>query len=124
ALGRIESGVAVGVDTTSDAPLAVNDDLRKTLIKLSAAKPTVDRLKLLGDLRPQRLVPEQPQNSEPRTGLSMGEHAAISAREMGGTREAQDELAATSYRNLAASYDTGFQDELVSPFLGMAGDNN
>ncbi|HJC28322.1 MAG TPA: acetyl-CoA C-acetyltransferase [Candidatus Dietzia intestinipullorum] len=124
ALGRIESGVAGGVDTTSDAPLAVNDDLRKTLIKLSAAKTTVDRLKLLGDIRPQGLVPEQPQNSEPRTGLSMGEHAAITAREMGVTREDQDELAATSHRNLAASYDSGFQDDLVTPFLGMARDNN
>src|SRR5699024_6161125 len=124
ALGRIESGVAGGVDTTSDAPLAVNDDLRKTLIKLSAAKTTVDRLKLLGDIRPQGLVPEQPQNSEPRTGLSMGEHAAITAREMGVTREYQDELAATSHRNLAASYASGFQDDLVTPFLGMARDNN
>src|SRR5437763_2300330 len=28
ALGQIESGIAGGVDTTSDAPLAVNEDLR------------------------------------------------------------------------------------------------
>lgn len=124
ALGRVEAGIAGGVDTTSDAPLAVNDDLRKTLIKVSAAKSTVDRLKLLGEIRPQGLVPEQPQNSEPRTGLSMGEHAAITAREMGVTREDQDELAAASHQNLAASYDSGFQDDLVTPFLGVARDNN
>lgn len=124
ALGRIEAGIAGGVDTTSDVPLAVNDDLRKILIKVSAAKTTVDRLKLLGDIRPQGLVPEQPQNSEPRTGLSMGEHAAITAREMGVTREDQDELAAASHNNLAASYETGFQDDLVTPFLGVARDDN
>lgn len=124
ALGRIDVGIAGGVDTTSDAPLAVNDDLRKILIKLTAAKTTVDRLKLLGDIRPQSLVPEQPQNSEPRTGLSMGEHAAITAREMGVTREDQDELAATSHQNLAASYESGFQDDLVTPFLGVPRDDN
>src|SRR5699024_10896517 len=65
-----------------------------------------------------------PQNSEPRTGLSMGAHAAITAREMGVTREDQDELAATRHRNLAAPYDSGFQDDLVTPSLGMARDNN
>ena len=124
ALGRIESGVAGGTDTTSDAPLAVNDDLRKTLIKLTAAKSNLDRLKLLGEIRPQSLVPEQPQNAEPRTGLSMGEHAAITAREFGVSRADQDALAAASHRNLAASYESGFQDDLVTPYLGVARDDN
>ncbi|MFJ5871763.1 acetyl-CoA C-acetyltransferase [Dietzia maris] len=124
ALGRIESGIAGGTDTTSDAPLSVNDDLRKTLIKVSSAKSTVDRLKLLGEIRPQGLVPEQPQNAEPRTGLSMGEHAAITAREMGVTRADQDALAVASHHNLAASYDSGFQDDLVTPYLGVARDDN
>ena len=124
ALGRIESGIAGGTDTTSDAPLSVNDDLRKTLIKVSSAKSTVDRLKLLGEIRPQGLVPEQPQNAEPRTGLSMGEHAAITAREMGVTRADQDALAVASHHNLAASYESGFQDDLVTPYLGVARDDN
>ena len=123
-LGRIEAGIAGGVDTTSDAPLAVGDDLRKTLIKVAAAKTTLDRVKLLGDIRPQDFVPEQPRNSEPRTGLSMGEHAAVTAREMGITRQAQDELAARSHQNLAAAYERGFNDDLVTPFLGLAKDDN
>ena len=95
ALGQIESGVAGGVDTTSDAPIAVNEDLREVLLD---AQPGQDRsaarLKALGGLRPGQLVPAIPQNSEPRTGLSMGEHQAITTREWGITREAQDELAA------------------------------
>jgi len=52
ALGRIENGIACGADTTSDAPLAVNDTLRKTLIRLSNAKSTADQLKLVGSIRP------------------------------------------------------------------------
>lgn len=124
ALGRIENGIACGADTTSDAPLAVNDTLRKTLIRLSTAKSAKDQLKLVGSIRPNQLAPEQPQNGEPRTGLSMGEHAAITAREMEITREAQDELAATSHQNLAKAYDEGFFNDLMTPFLGINRDTN
>ncbi len=124
ALGRIENGIACGADTTSDAPLAVNDTLRKTLIRLSNAKSTADQLKLVGSIRPSQLAPEQPQNGEPRTGLSMGEHAAITAREMEISREAQDELAATSHQNLAKAYDEGFFNDLMTPFLGVQRDTN
>ena len=124
ALGRIESGIACGADTTSDAPLAINDRLRKTLIRLSNAKSAKDQLKLVGSIRPNQLAPEQPQNGEPRTGLSMGEHAAITAREMEITREAQDELAAASHQNLAKAYEEGFFDDLITPYLGVNRDTN
>ncbi|WP_165164173.1 acetyl-CoA C-acetyltransferase [Corynebacterium qintianiae] len=124
AMGRIDAGIGCGTDTTSDAPLAVNDTLRKTLIKASNAKKPMDQVKLLGSIRPSQLAPEQPQNGEPRTGLSMGEHAAITAREMEISREAQDELAVASHHNLAKAYDSGFFNDLVTPFLGVQRDTN
>ena len=124
ALGQIESGIAGGVDTTSDAPIAVNEDLREVLLDLNRAQSLGARLKALGGLRPGQLVPAIPQNSEPRTGLSMGEHQAITTREWGITREAQDELAAASHQHLAAAYDRGFFDDLVTPFLGLTRDQN
>jgi len=124
ALGRIDSGIAGGTDTTSDAPLAVNDELRKTLIKVNNARTTADRLKLLGSVRPSQFAPEQPQNGEPRTGLSMGDHAAITARELGISREDQDQLAVESHRKLAAAYEEGFFDDLVTPYLGVQRDTN
>ncbi|HEX8857063.1 MAG TPA: acetyl-CoA C-acetyltransferase [Thermoleophilaceae bacterium] len=124
ALGQIESGIAGGVDTTSDAPIAVNDDLREVLLDFNREKSATGRLKLLGRIRPGQLVPEIPRNAEPRTGLSMGEHQAITTREWGITREAQDELAAASHRNLAAAYDRGFFDDLVTPYLGLDRDQN
>jgi acetyl-CoA C-acetyltransferase len=123
-LGQIESGVAGGVDTASDAPIAVNEDLRRILVALNGARSASARLKLLGKLRPGQIVPEIPQNSEPRTGLSMGEHAAITAKEWGVSREAQDELAAASHRHLAVAYDRGFFDDLVTPYLGLTRDDN
>jgi len=124
ALGQIDSGVAGGVDTTSDAPLGVNEDLRRLLIRLNNAKSVPARLRLLTRLRPSHVVPDIPRNAEPRTGLSMGDHAAITAKEWGVTREAQDELAAASHQKLAAAYDRGFFDDLVTPFLGRTRDQN
>ncbi|WP_336033385.1 acetyl-CoA C-acetyltransferase [Geodermatophilus sp. FMUSA9-8] len=124
ALGQIESGIAGGVDTTSDAPLAVGDDLRRALIALNNAKTLGQRLKALGRIRPGSLVPEIPRNAEPRTGLAMGEHQAITAREWEIGREEQDELTVRSHRNLAAAYERGFLDDLVTPYLGLTRDQN
>ncbi|WP_186628581.1 acetyl-CoA C-acetyltransferase [Rhodococcus sp. BP22] len=124
AAGRIDSGIGGGVDTTSDAPIAVGDDLREFLLSLNRAKSATDRLKLLGNVRPSMLGIEIPRNGEPRTGMSMGDHAAITAKEFGIRREDQDELAAASHQNMAAAYDRGFFDDLVTPFLGLTRDDN
>ncbi|WP_007025299.1 acetyl-CoA C-acetyltransferase [Saccharomonospora iraqiensis] len=124
ALGQLDSAIAGGVDTTSDAPLAVNDSLRKLLVRFNAAKSTGERAKLLGKLRPGHLVPEIPRNAEPRTGLSMGEHAARTAKAWEVGRTEQDELTATSHQRLAAAYDRGFFDDLVTPYLGLTRDQN
>jgi acetyl-CoA C-acetyltransferase len=124
ALGQVDAGIAGGVDTTSDAPIAINEDLREILLELNRAKSNTARLRAAAKLRPTQIVPEIPRNSEPRTGLSMGEHAAIMAQEWGIGREEQDELAVRSHRNLAAAYDRGFEDDLVMPFLGLERDQN
>ncbi len=124
ALGQIDAGIAGGVDTTSDAPLVINERLRAILLEAYRTKSNVDRAKALAKLRPQHVVPEIPRNAEPRTGLSMGEHTAIMARAWGIGREEQDELAARSHRNLAAAYDGGFEDDLVVPYLGLERDQN
>ncbi|MBY6436589.1 acetyl-CoA C-acetyltransferase [Rhodococcus kroppenstedtii] len=124
AAGRIESGIGSGVDTTSDAPIGVNNELREFLLSLNRAKSTTDRLKLLANVRPSMLGIEIPRNGEPRTGKSMGEHAAETAKEFGIRREDQDALAAASHRNMAAAYDSGFFDDLITPYLGLTRDDN
>jgi acetyl-CoA C-acetyltransferase len=124
ALGVIDSGIAGGTDTTSDAPVAISDKLRKKLMKVNAARDTGSRLKALGAIRPGDIGLEIPQNGEPRTGLSMGEHAALTALEWQVGREEQDELAAASHQKLAAAYERGFLDDQVTPFRGLDRDNN
>ena len=124
ALGQIEAGIAGGFDTTSDAPIAINEHLREVLLEANRATSNAQRLRALAKIRPQYIVPEIPRNAEPRTGLSMGEHQAITTKEWGITREEQDEIALKSHHNLAAAYDSGFQDDLVIPFVGLERDHN
>jgi acetyl-CoA C-acetyltransferase len=124
ATGQIDWGIAGGVDTTSDAPIGVNEDLRHVLLEANRTKTVAGRVKLLGHLRPHHLVPEIPRNAEPRTGLSMGEHQALTTERMGITREAQDELTVSSHQALAAAYERGFFDDLVIPYLGLERDQN
>ncbi len=124
ALGKIESGIAGGADTTSDAPIAVNESLRRILLEANRAKSLQGRLAALARVRPGHLVPALPQNAEPRTGLSMGESAALTAVEWEVSREAQDELTVQSHQRLAAAYDRGFFAHLVTPYQGLERDQN
>ncbi|SDQ37564.1 acetyl-CoA C-acetyltransferase [Quadrisphaera sp. DSM 44207] len=124
ALGQVESGIAGGVDSASDAPVALGDDLRRALLALRSARTPAQRLRVLARLRPGQLALEAPRNSEPRTGMSMGEHAAVTAARWGTTRSAQDELALASHRNLAAAYERGFFDDLLTPHLGLTRDDS
>ncbi len=123
-LGQLESGIAGGVDSASDAPIVVSDRLRAALLAASRAKSTGARLAALAKVRPKDLAPVAPRTDEPRTGLSMGEHQAITTAHWGITREAQDELALASHRNLAAAWDAGFFDDLVTAFAGVTRDGN
>jgi acetyl-CoA C-acetyltransferase len=124
ALGQIEHGIAGGVDTTSDAPIEVNEDLRRLLLDLNRARSAPARLRLLGRLRPGQVVPRIPRNEEPRTGLSMGEHQALSTKRWDIGRPEQDEIALRSHERLAAAYERGFFDDLLTPFLGQERDQN
>ncbi|MEU8700503.1 acetyl-CoA C-acetyltransferase [Streptomyces sp. NPDC048680] len=123
-LGAIDSAVAGGADTTSDAPLGVNDELRRLLLSARRAKSAGGRVKAFTGVRPRHLVPDIPRNAEPRTGLSMGDHAAVTARQWDIARADQDLLAATSHQRLAAAYERGFLDDLVVPYLGLDRDQN
>jgi acetyl-CoA C-acetyltransferase len=124
ALGQSDVAIAGGVDTASDAPIALNDNLRSKLLDVNRGRSPQEKLKALSRIRPKDIVPEIPRNAEPRTGKSMGEHCALTTLEWGVTREEQDELAYRSHQNLAAAYERGFLDDLVTPYLGLERDQN
>ena len=124
ALGQIEVGIAGGTDTTSDAPIGVSEGLRKILLAANRAKTNKDRLLAFKGMKLAYLAPNPPSNSESRTGLSMGGHCELMAKEWKIRREDQDLLAAQSHQKLAKAYDEGFCSDLVSEFKGVKRDTN
>jgi acetyl-CoA C-acetyltransferase len=125
ALGQIEVGIAGGVDTTSDAPIGVNERMRKILLEANRGKTPGQRVGALAKLRPGMFFkPLLPRNGEPRTGLSMGEHCELMAKRWAIPREAQDLLAYESHHKLADAYSRGFLNDLMTPYRGLARDNN
>jgi acetyl-CoA C-acetyltransferase len=95
------------------------------MLELNRARSLGARVRAATRLNPVKAFqPDVPRNAEPRTGLSMGDHAAITAREWGIDRAAQDELALVSHQRLAAAYDRGFFDDLLTPYLGLPRDQN
>ena len=124
ALGQIDCGIAGGVDTTSDAPIGVNEGLRKILLDLNRAKTAGQRAALIAKIRPRHLVPNLPGVAEPRTKMSMGDHCEVMAKQWQIAREDQDQLAFESHDKAAKAWNDGFYDDLVVPYSGAERDNN
>lgn len=121
-LGQMDVAIAGGVDSASDAPLVTSEGMRKAMLALSRARTLPDKLAALARIRPADLAPVPPAVVEPRTGLSMGESQALTTAKWGVTRDEQDDLALASHRNLAAAWDEGFFDDLVTPYLKVSRD--
>jgi acetyl-CoA C-acetyltransferase len=124
AAGEIDSAIVVGSDTTSDAPIVVSKKLAQRLTKASLQKSTMDKLKVFKGFSPGELAPQAPSVSEPRTGLSMGEHCELMAQVWDISRAEQDAFALESHRKASEAYRSGYMDDLVVPFAGVYRDNN
>lgn len=124
ALGQMDSGIAGGVDSISDAPIVYPDDYRAILLDAYRARSLSQRIMPWLRLRPKHFKPEFPGVSEPRTGLSMGQSMEITAKEWDISREHQDQLALSSHVKAGAAYDAGWYEDLVVPFMDCEEDNN
>jgi len=124
ATGEIESGIACGSDTVSDSPIVFGTKFQHRLVGLNRARTPGEKLAAFAGFSMGELTPVAPSTQEPRTGLSMGEHCELMAKQWGITRAEQDELALASHLNAAKAYEQGFHDDLVVPFAGVLKDNN
>ncbi len=124
AIGQIECGIACGSDTTSDPPIVFSKRFSGRLVKAQQARSVGQRLAAFKGMSLRELAPQPPSVSEPRTGLSMGQHCELMAQHWGITREDQDQLALESHRKAAAAYASGYMDDLVVPCAGVFRDNN
>jgi len=94
------------------------------LLELNRAKTLKQKAAAAAKLRSKELAAVAPGTAEPRTGLSMGEHQALTTAAWNISRAEQDELALASHRNLASAYERGFFDDLLTPYRGLAKDGN
>lgn len=124
ALGQIEVGIAGGVDSTSNVPLVLSEKLRKILLAANREKSLGGKISQFLKIRPKDLSPKAPMNLEVRTGLSMGGHTEITAKQYNISREAQDALALDSHLKMAKAYDEKFFEGMITPYLGLERDNN
>ncbi|MBU1212057.1 MAG: acetyl-CoA C-acetyltransferase [Alphaproteobacteria bacterium] len=124
AAGQIESGIAVGSDTTSDAPIVFTKKFAQRLMETNKKKTTLDKVKVLAGTKPGELAPQPPATNEPRTGLSMGQHCELMAKEWQVPRVEQDQLAYESHKKATEAYASGYMDDLIVPCAGVFRDNN
>jgi acetyl-CoA C-acetyltransferase len=124
AAGEIDCGIAGGVDSASDIPLTYGPELQKIALSSARGRSFLEKTQPWLNVRPGHLKPSAPGIAEPRTGLSMGQHAEETAKEWRIGRAEQDELALASHRNAAAAWKAGFFEDLVVPFNDLRHDNN
>jgi acetyl-CoA C-acetyltransferase len=125
ATGQIDVAIAIGADTVSDPPIELKRSFAKRLAKVSTEKSVAKKAtSLVSGFSLGDLSVTPPANAEPRTGLSMGQHCELMAKQWHIARSEQDQLAFRSHKRAATAYDSGFLDDLVVPTAGVFRDNN
>ena len=124
ALGQIDSGLAGGADSISDAPITYPRSYQQLLLASARGRNLSQRLGPWLKLRPKHFKPVLPAVVEPRTGLSMGQSTELMAKKWQISRADQDQLAYESHQKAAAAWREGFYDDLVVEYLGLKADNN
>ncbi len=119
--GRIRSGLAGGVETMSQPALLFSKKATQFFLKLAAAKTLKDKLFVLSSFKVSFLSPEAPSPKEPSTGLTMGQHCEIMAKEFNISRERQDEIAFLSHQNAAKA--KKILEEEIFPIDDVKSDN-
>lgn len=119
ALGRSEVGIAGGVESLSNPPILFGREASGHFIEAARARDPKQKLKALFKLRMRHFYPESLSVREPATGLSMGEHAEISAKEWQVGREEQDAIALRSHQNAAAAIRDGRLAREIVPLNGI-----
>lgn len=96
--------------------LGLSPGLSRSLRRAGQAGSPLRALGSLAELRPRDLKLHLPTASERTTGMTMGEHAEIMAREWDVARSDQDRLALDSHRKAVQAVEKGFfRDLLVGP---------
>jgi acetyl-CoA C-acetyltransferase len=124
ALGQIDSGIAAGVDSSSNVPLVLSENLRTILLAVDRSKTFSEKLKQFSKIKFRDLKPADARIDEPKTGLSMGGHTEITAKYYKISREEQDAYVLESHHKMVKAYERGFFKDMITPYAGLEKDNN
>ena len=125
ALGQIDAGIAGGVDSASDAPIAVSEGLRRTLLAANRARSAGERAKAFAGLRPGHLLPAIPAERRAAHGSVDGRAHGPDGRSSGAsparprTSSRQPATSTSPPPTSAASSTTSSR-----PYLGVTRDTN
>lgn len=121
--GRISSGLAGGVESMSRPTLTLKRKAEDFYLKLARSRGLGQSLGVASAFRPSFIFPVPPSPKEPSTGLTMGEHCELMAKEFGIERKEQDELALRSHLSAARAEEEGnFSGERLE-IAGVKADN-
>lgn len=115
--GVMKTAVAGGVESTSDAPVRISDNLKSTLVKSQRVKGAKGWWSLLKQFKFKSLVPVPPAIAEFSTGQTMGQDADRLAARFGVSRLEQDEFALRSHQMATQAWEDGKFDSEVVPVL-------
>jgi len=121
-LGRIEVGIAAGVESMSNTAILVSPTLAHALRDSQAERSTTGKLTSFAQVRPKDLLPSTPGVAEPSTGLSMGEHCEIMVKTWQIGRQEQDGLALRSHQRAHAATEDGRLTAEIVPLQGVSRD--
>jgi len=105
--GHADAGIAGGTESMSNPPLLFGKKISRLLLDAASAKSMAARLAKFAQIRPWHFKPSAPAIAEPSTGLTMGEHCEIMAKEWKISRAEQDEIAFRSHKNAHAATEDG-----------------
>jgi acetyl-CoA acetyltransferase family protein len=117
--GRAEIGIAGGVESMSTVPVLFGREASRIFLAAGMAKGTAEKIKILLRLRPRHFKPVPLSFKEPSTGLTMGQHAELTAKEWKIGRAEQDEIALRSHQRAAAATADGRLTAEIYPVAGV-----
>jgi acetyl-CoA acetyltransferase family protein len=122
-VGRVKVGIAAGSESMSRPTLTLHPKAEALFLALARARSLSERIKILSAFRLKYVLPQPPSPKEPSTGLTMGQHCELSAKEFQITREQQDAIALRSHQNAAKAQKSGYLRDEIEPLLGVDADN-
>ena len=104
-----------GVDSLSRIQIGLGQRLSDWLRKFQQARSLGQKIDQVTHVQLKDIRLFIPAIANRTTGLSMGEHTEITAKEWQIGRAEQDEIALASHRNAVAAWERGFFDDIVIP---------